>query len=177
MEDGTGEDDPVADARQTVIEALEQSAETYGLNQSYGHLYGILFFADEALALDDLVERSGYAKSTVSTSMRAMQRLHLVHRRSFPGEGKKAYYEAETDFWRVIQQFLQREVQREIDIMTRALDSAETQLEGADDPRADADLERIRQLEAMYDRSQRLVNIVTSDSIDRLTGILNRLRD
>ncbi|MFA1609910.1 GbsR/MarR family transcriptional regulator [Halobellus rubicundus] len=173
---GTARDDPVEQAREEVIQALERSAEVYGLNQSYGRLYGVLFFENEPLSLDELVEESGYAKSTVSTAMQKLNRLHLVHRRSVPGEGKKAFYEAETDFWHVVQKFLQHEVRREIDVMTRALDSAADRLDGVDDEQAQADLERIESLRTMYDRSERLLDILTSSSIDRLTGLLERLR-
>ncbi|MFB6176837.1 MAG: GbsR/MarR family transcriptional regulator, partial [Halobaculum sp.] len=102
---------PVAEAREKIVEAMERSAEIYGLNRSYGRLYGLLFFADEPVSLDELVAESGYAKSTVSTAMKDMERLHLVYRRSIPGEGKKAFFEAERDFWTVFQEFLRREVQ------------------------------------------------------------------
>ncbi len=163
-------------AREEVIEAMERSAEVYGLSRSYGRLYGLLFFADGPVSLDALVEESGFAKSTVSTAMQSMQRMHMVHRRSIPGEGKKAFYEAERDFWTVIQEFLRREVQREIDTMTRSLDEAETRLEAADDARADRDLEKVRELQGTYRRSQQLVNLLTSASIDRLAALVNRLQ-
>ncbi len=176
MNDSGDDADPVAAAREEVIEALERSAEVYGLNRSYGRLYGILFFENAPVSLDELVEESGYAKSTVSTAMKTMERLHLVHRRSLPGEGKKAFYEAETDFWHVVQEFLRREVQREIDLMSRALESAETKLEDADSERAEEDLERIRSLKKTYDRSQTLVNLLTGRSIDRLADLIDRLR-
>lgn len=128
------------------------------------------------MSLDSLAEESGYAKSTVSTAVRDMERLHLVYRRSLPGEGKKAFYEAEHDFWTVVQEFLRREVQREISTMTSALDEAETTLEAVDQEQAQEDLEKIQQLEQMYDHSQRLVNLLTSPSINRLSGLLDRLR-
>lgn len=166
----------VDNAREEVIEAMERSAEIWGLNRSYGRLYGLLFFAEGPVSLDSLVEESGYAKSTVSTAMKEMQRLHMVHRRSIPGEGKKAFYEAERDFWTVLQEFLRREVQREIDTMTRSLESAEDHLEAVDSDQAQQDLEKIRDLQRMYHRSQQLVNILTSSSIDRLTGLINRLQ-
>lgn len=121
---------------------MERSAEIWGLNRSYGRLYGILFFADEPISLDAVVERSGYAKSTVSTAMKKMQRMHLVHRRSIPGEGKKAFYEAERDFWTVLQEFLRREVRREIDTMSRSLDKAEEHLKAAGSEQAEQDLEK-----------------------------------
>lgn len=163
-------------ARETIIEAMERSADIYGLNRSYGRLYGLLFFADDPVSLDALAEASGYAKSTVSTALQNMEQLHLVYRRSIPGEGKKAFYEAERDFWTVVQAFLQREVQREISIMTGALDEAKQSLEDADSDQAHQDLEKIHQLERMYDRSQRVVNLLTSSSVDRLAGLLDRLQ-
>jgi DNA-binding transcriptional regulator GbsR (MarR family) len=163
-------------AREEVVEAMERSAEIYGLNRSYGRLYGVLYFADGPVSLDELVDASGYAKSTVSTAMKDMERLHLVHRRSVPGEGKKAFYEAERDFWTVLQEFLRREARREIDTMSRAIDEAEDRLDGVDHEQAERDREKIEELDRMYDRSERLVNLLTSSSIDRLTGLVERLR-
>ncbi|WP_276271859.1 GbsR/MarR family transcriptional regulator [Haloarcula litorea] len=169
-------EDPIESARETVIAAMERSAETYGMNRSYGQLYGILFFADDPVSLDELVAASGYAKSTVSSAMQSLERLHLVHRRSIPGEGKKAFYEAERDFWTVLQELLRREVQYEIDTMTSALAEAEETLSDADSEQAERDLEKIRQLERMYEHSDRIVSLLTSTSIDRLAGVVDRLR-
>ena len=168
--------EPVEEARQEVIEAAARSAEVYGLNRSYGRLYAFLFFADEPLSLDDLVEQSGYAKSTVSTAMQHMERLHIVHRRSVPGEGKRLYYEAETDFWHVIQQVLNQEVRREIRTMTQALESAGETLEGVEDEQAAADLEKIRSLEGQYREWETILNILTSEPVDRLRSLLASIR-
>lgn len=164
-------------AREEVIEAMARSAEVWGAKRSYGRLFGLLFFADEPRSLDDLADESGYAKSTVSTAMSALERYHLVRRRSLPGEGKKAFFEAETDFWYVLQQFLQNEVTREIRIMSRALDSAAAKLEDAEGPQAERDLEKVRQLQHVYDRSERIVSMLTSQSIDRVSTLVDRLTD
>jgi DNA-binding transcriptional regulator GbsR (MarR family) len=169
-------DDQVSAAREEVIEALARSADVYGLKRSYGRLYGILFFAEEPLSLDELVGESEYAKSTVSTAMKALERYHFVHRKSVPGEGKKAYFEAETDFWHIFQEFLQREVSREITIMTRALDSAAEQLEAAESEQAQRDLEKIRRLQSVYSKSETLVAFFTSRSLDTIIKALDRLR-
>ncbi|WP_138798086.1 transcriptional regulator [Halostella sp. PRR32] len=168
------EGDP-AKGRETVVQAMERSAELYGLQRSYGRLYGLLFFADEPRSLDDLTEESGYAKSTVSTAMSALERYHLVHRRSMPGEGKRAYFEGETDFWRVFQEFLRNQVMHEVTIMSRALAEAETELEAADTEKAKRDLEKVRRLQSVYDKSETLVDALTSNSIDRLADLVGRL--
>ena len=172
--DGVSDEDIEA-AREEVIEALARSAEMYGAKRSYGRLFGILYFAEEPLSLDDLVEESGYAKSTVSTAMNTLERFYLVQRRSMPGEGKRAFFEAEEDFWYIFQQFLDQQVRREIQIMTRALEAAEMVLEEADGEDAQRDLEQIRELQRMYDRSETLVDIVTSERLERLASLIERL--
>jgi len=162
------EDDAIAEAREAVIGAFERSAELYGMNRSYGRLYGILYFADDPLSLDDLVEASGYAKSTVSNAMRKMDRLHFANRRSVAGEGKKVFYEAETDVWRIVQEFLRHEISREIEIMTRALDEAQEKLEEADSPQAERDLEKVRRLQRLYGWCERIVDAIDDASFARI---------
>jgi len=170
-------DDDAEAARERVIEAFERSAEIYGLNRSYGRLYGILFFAHDPVSLDELAERSGFAKSTVSSAMQDLNSLHMVHRRSLPGEGKRAFFEAERDFWRILREFLNREVRREIETMTRALADAETALEDADTERAETDLERVRELQRVYAQSERFVDIVTSAPAESVRGALSAFVD
>jgi len=166
----------VEDAREEVISAMERAAEIYGLNRSYGRLYGILYFEDEPVSLDELVDRSGYAKSTVSTAMRKLERLHFAHRRSLPGEGKKAFFEAERDFWYVMQRLVEREGMREIELMQRALSSAIEDLESADADVAERDLERVRSLKATYDRWETLVSLLTNRRLETVTDLVSRLR-
>ena len=170
----TSED--VAAAREEVIDAMARSFEVYGAKRSYGRLYGILYFAEEPLSLDRLVAESGYAKSTVSTAMSTLERFHLVQRRSMAGEGKRAYFEAEHDFWYVFQQFLEQQVRREIRIMTRALDAAEMVLEAADDDRTARDLEKIQELQDVYAEGDRLIDVLTSERLDRLVSDVERFR-
>ena len=174
----TDPDEAVEAAREQVIEGMARSAEIYGLNRSYGRLYGVLYFADEPLSLDELVERSGYAKSTISNAMGTMEHLHMVYRRTVPGTGKRAYFEAETDFWYMLQQLMQQEVKREIQTMTRSLDEAEETLDEAPES-ADvaADLERIRDLRRMARQGNRLLDLLSRLPIDRLLAFASRFRD
>jgi DNA-binding transcriptional regulator GbsR (MarR family) len=171
--DGT---DGVPEPRERVIEGMARSAEVYGTKRSYGRLFGILYFAEGAMSLDELVAESGYAKSTVSTAMNTLERFHLVRRRSRPGEGKRVFFEAESDFWYVFQQFLDQQVRREIEIMSRALADAEESLENLDDEASQRDLERIRALKDVYDRSETWIDVLTSQPLDRVVSVVERLR-
>lgn len=173
------EETPTAeDAEQEVIEAMARSAEIYGLSRSYGRLYGILYFADGMLSLDELVERSSYAKSTVSNAMKDLQRLHFVYRRSKPGEGKRAFYEAERDIDAIARQIVDQEFEREVTTMLRALDDAEETLDAVDgDGRAERDRERVAELKEFYESHRRLLDLYSTLPVDRLCGVVDRLAD
>jgi len=158
-------------ARDEVVEAMARAAEVYGLNRSYGRLYGLLFFAGEAQSLDDLVAESGYAKSTVSTAMQALERYHLVHRTSVPGEGRKAYFEAERDWWQVMEDLVEHQVRQELRLVRRALDDAEERLEGVEGERASRYRERVRRLQRTYDQFEVLVDLFARAPTDRLLSI------
>lgn len=167
----------VAAARQEVVDAMARCAEVCGAKRSYGELYGILYFADEPLSLDTLAAESGYAKSTISTAMNTLERFHLVQRRSLPGEGKRAFFEAEEAFWDIFQQFLDQQVRRELDQLSRALEAAGMVLEEADDDRAQTDLAKIRHLRAASDDAEALVNALTSDDVDHVGTLVQRLEE
>lgn len=164
-------------AREEFIEALARSLSIYGINQSYGRLYGILYFAEKPVSLDELTDESSYSKSTVSAVMRTLERLHVVHRRSIPGEGKKAYFEAETDFWYIAQELMDREVRHEIQIMNRSIDSAVETFESMDSAQAQRDLEKVRKYQRLYNHIEQLVDLFTSQSREQLLSQLEEGRD
>jgi len=112
-------------ARERVIESMEQSAEVYGLSRSAGRVYGTLYFAEDSLSIPELVERTGYAKSTVSNVTRTLTRLGLIHRRSSEGGGRRVRFEAEREIWFILQDVLRQQVQREIRTTLRTVRRAE----------------------------------------------------
>ncbi|ADQ69479.1 transcriptional regulator [Halogeometricum borinquense DSM 11551] len=166
------------EARTEIADAMARTAELYGLNRSYGRVYGFLYFAGGPKSLDELAEETGYAKSTVSNAMGTLERYHLVHRRSAPGEGRKVYFEAETDFWTVLTELFEREGRREIRIMRRALENAQETLEEAPETeetkRAE---ERIEQLQQLYRQSERVLEFFTEVPIDELLAYISEFRN
>ena len=85
-------DDDVAAIRQDVIESIERSAEVYGLSRSGGRVYGVLYFADEPLSIPELVEETGYAKSTISNVTRKLTRIGMIQRRFCEGGGRRVRF-------------------------------------------------------------------------------------
>lgn len=168
--------------RRDVIESMERSAEVYGLSRSAGRVYGVLYFASEPLSIPELVDETGYAKSTISNVTRRLTRIGLIRRRSSGGGGRRVQFEPETDLWFVVQDVFQQYVAREMATSRRTLDRALERLDDADaDAGAGAETEtgtgaragepthdRVAALAATYDEFETLLEFATDHSISEL---------
>jgi DNA-binding transcriptional regulator GbsR (MarR family) len=161
-------EDDRAVARERVIESMEQSAEVYGLSRSAGRIYGVLYFSEAPLSIPELVDETGYAKSTISNITRTLTRIGLVHRRSSEGGGRRVQYTAEREIWIILQDVFQQYVQREIQTTLRTIRRAQTQL--PDD--RDTETERIDELEDTYEDLEEIVTLASTFSVAELREAL-----
>jgi DNA-binding transcriptional regulator GbsR (MarR family) len=155
-------------ARERVIESLEQSAEVYGLSRSAGRIYGVLYFAVDPLSIPELVDETGYAKSTVSNVTRTLTRVGLIHRRSSEGGGRRVRFTAEREIWFTLQDVFQQYIQREIQTTLRTIRRAEAQLSDPDTTEA----ERIRDLQATYEDFEEIIELASNLSVAELREAL-----
>ncbi|OYR79088.1 transcriptional regulator [Halorubrum sp. E3] len=162
-----GEDDNVV-ARERIIESMEQSAEVYGLSRSAGRIYGVLYFSGEPLSIPELVDETGYAKSTISNVTRTLTRIGLIHRRSSEGGGRRVQYTAEREIWFILQDVFQQYVQREIQTSLRTIQRAQAQL--SED--TDTDAERIEELQQTYEDLQEIVTLTSNFTAAELRDAL-----
>lgn len=161
-------EDDHAVARERVIESMEQSAEVYGLSRSAGRIYGVLYFSEEPVSIPELVDETGYAKSTISNVTRTLTRVGLIHRRSSEGGGRRVHYTAEREIWFILQDVFQQYVQREIQTTLRTIQHAQTQLPDDNEPEA----ERIEELRETYDDFQEIVSLVSNFTAAELRDAL-----
>ena len=97
--------DRSAQIKQEFTEALSHISRFWGFPKGVGAVFGVLYLAPDPLSLDEIVRRSGLTKGAVSTNVRSLARMGLVHRSSHIGD-RKDYYVAETDFYRAIRSIL-----------------------------------------------------------------------
>jgi DNA-binding transcriptional regulator GbsR (MarR family) len=161
-------EDARAAARERVIESMEQSAEVYGLSRSAGRIYGVLYFAARPRSIPELVEETGYAKSTVSNVTRTLTRIGLIHRRSSEGGGRRVRFEAEPEIWFVLQDVFRQYVQRELQATLRDVQRAEDRLPND----GSRERERIRRLTETYENLQEIVQLASSYSASELREAL-----
>src|SRR5512137_2016489 len=79
-----------------MVDACVKVANSCGCSDAVGVLRGALILAEGPVSMDDLVEETGYSKSTVSANMSTLERLGLAKRVIVPGD-KRYYYLAESD--------------------------------------------------------------------------------
>ena len=95
-------------ARAVFIEGMGAASATSGvLSQLQGRIFAVLFLEDHPLSLDEIAEALQLSKSNISINIRGLVEWHLVRRVSVPNS-RRDHYEAASDFWRVMQEIMER---------------------------------------------------------------------
>jgi len=93
--------DPIHEAELLASDAIGDVIEHWGFRKGLGRLWTVLFLAGEPLSAQAIGDRLTMSSGSVSMTLTELQRWGVVHRVSRPGE-RKEFFEAETDFWRMI---------------------------------------------------------------------------
>jgi DNA-binding transcriptional regulator GbsR (MarR family) len=121
------------------VEGMGAAAATSGvLTQLQGRMFGLLYLHRGPLSLDEMVSELGQSKGNISINIRGLVDWHLVRRVSVPGS-RKDYYEAASDFWRVMQEIMERRFRWNIRQVIAACDETErAAFEGTKPSRSEA---------------------------------------
>lgn len=81
------------------IQTIARNMGLYGINPSVGRLYGVLYFSDEAMTLDDMREALSMSKTSMSTGVRILSDMKMVE--SIHKKGvRKDLYQTEEDWYK-----------------------------------------------------------------------------
>ena len=106
--------------RKDFIEGLSQISRFWGFPKGMGAIFAVLYLSPTPLSLDEIVGETGLTKGAISTEIRALARMGLVHRSSRLGD-RKDYYEAEADFYAAIRSILKERQNSEFDRAVRSV--------------------------------------------------------
>ncbi len=106
--------------RQKVIDAIAETMDLYGATPSSGQLYGIMFFENRPMTLDEMKVRMNMSKSNMSYAVRSLVESQMVKKLE-EKQDRKELYLAEVDFFLAFQNFFTIKLQREINVMTEAI--------------------------------------------------------
>ena len=114
--------------KQDFTEGLSQISRFWGFPKGMGAIFAVLYLSPTPLSLDEIVQETGLTKGAVSTEIRALARMGLVHRSSKLGD-RKDYYEAEADFYAAVRSILKERQNSEFDRAVRSVKETLTTME------------------------------------------------
>lgn len=139
--------------KQSFVEGMSGISQFWGFPKGVGAIFGILYLSATPLSLDELVEQTGLSKGAISTNVRTLSRLGLIHPVNRLGD-RKDYYQAETDFYKAIRAILRERQSNEFDRAVASVRDTLQKLE-ADTGIPDAErtflTERVRALKEFFD--------------------------
>ena len=133
-------------------EGLSQISRFWGFPKGMGAIFAVLYLSPAPLSLDEIVTETGLTKGAISTEIRALARMGLVHRSTKLGD-RKDYYEAEADFYAAIKSILRERQNSEFD---RAIGSVKIALAAMDENWVDNEewkftYQRVQALQEFFD--------------------------
>ncbi|MCA9875372.1 MAG: hypothetical protein H6659_04275 [Ardenticatenaceae bacterium] len=163
------------DAREQFIQGMSRITHFWGFPKAMGAIYGAIYLSPEPVSLDELVDLVGVSKGSVSTNVRMLERLGMVHRQLQVGD-RKDYYLAETDFWQVARNLLKEREQNEFGLALRTVGESLNLVASAEASGEDAELAafyaaRLQAMKGFFDSLDSLVAMLISLDELRLNAL------
>lgn len=160
------------EARDILISAIAQSMVIYGVTPSVGRIYGVLYFANEPMSLDDIKDEVAMSKGSVSNGMRDLLETEMVFKVWKKGD-RRDHYMAEKDFLRNFINFFVKMLRQERSLLMKANEQAKPVIkdvaENAESEeaqiKAQKDLENLNHSLEYFDWTMRLANAMESGEI------------
>ncbi|MCM3172740.1 MULTISPECIES: GbsR/MarR family transcriptional regulator [Paenibacillus] len=164
--------------RKRVIEAIGRNMDLYGVTLSTGHLYGLLFFADKPMTLDDMGREMEMSKTSMSTGVRTLLDLKMVNKVWSKGS-RKDLYEVEYDWHQTFTDYFvikwRKAVESNLQTLRKSIEELNRLIRDSDE-QADAELlhilmedkQKMLQAEAYYKWLDRLIDTMEDEEIYKL---------
>jgi DNA-binding transcriptional regulator GbsR (MarR family) len=160
------EQEKLAQACDIVIGAMGQAFALYGLADVMGRIYGLLYFAEVPMGLDDIAAKLGVSKATISINARVLEEFKFLRKVWQKGD-RRDFYEAQRNFTKAFMEVMQNNLKKELDITQTAISKSQSILDTVADSRNEAIRrqvslcnERLRELDNQYRLYGRLASIL-----------------
>lgn len=151
-----------------IVETMGRITSFWGFSKIMGQLYGLLYLSPTPLTLDQMAEDLAISKGNVSINIRALERWNMVRQVWIKGD-RKDYYEAETDFWKIMRGVMREREKKEFD---QALGSVGSLRKKGEDIHKK---EKSPETAFVVDRLKSLEDFIST--MDQIVGMLLTLED
>ena len=152
-----------------MVDACVKVANSYGCCDAVGVLRGTLFLADRPISMDELVDETGYSKSTVSANMSTLERQGLAKRVVIPGD-KRYHYIPISDPDSLKKEMLIN-LRQEMQVIIAAMNRTEEDLRDCEHV-SEAALYRIDRARRFYMQTDQLLDLMSQYNAEELIEIL-----
>jgi DNA-binding transcriptional regulator GbsR (MarR family) len=176
----------IIQARENFIQGMSRISSFWGFPRAMGAIFGAVYLAPAPLSLDEMVEQVNVSQGAVSTHVRTLERLGMVHKQIRLGD-RKDYYEAEADFWKIIKGVLREREKSEFDLALNTVGESLDLVKEADPASEDAELagfyrERMEGMQSFFNSLDNIVATLLAfdemrlNSLAKLIGQMNGMR-
>lgn len=155
----------IIEIRDSVIETMGRISFFWGFSKIMGQLYGLLYLSPNPLTLDSMAESLSISKGNVSINVRNLLRWNMAKEVWVKGD-RKDYYEAETDFWKIIRGVLKEREKREFDQALSSIGNLRKKTKALQKTTRDTEVafteERLKELEDFISNMDKIVSVFTT---------------
>ncbi|MFA8439633.1 GbsR/MarR family transcriptional regulator [Pueribacillus sp. YX66] len=113
----------IEEMQDVIISAIAQTMVIYGVSVSVGRIYGVLYFSDVPMTIDEIKDEVAMSKASVSNGLRELLEIEMVSKVWKKGE-RKDHFIAEKDFIRNLLTFLVKNLRQERTLLYKAIEQA-----------------------------------------------------
>jgi len=133
------------EAELLIADAVGEVIEHWGFRKALGRVWTVLYLAGAPLPAATLAERLSMSSGAVSMSLNELQDWAVVRKVWRPGE-RREFFEAETDFWKMISKVVSERERFWVRSVRERLEQAATMLKSLSTQEASGALQRARVL-------------------------------
>lgn len=177
------QNESLQEVHDSMLDGLGQLADYFGFSKVMGQLYATILLSPHPLSLDDMMERLGISKASVSMNMRSLEHMGMVRQVWVRGgNGRRKYYESETDFWQIISNLISgremRDVERAITVINencRRLREEMVSMTEEEAQLAELYIERMLQMQSLFQFAQAVIQSILTQVNDNDFGDIDQI--
>jgi HTH-type transcriptional regulator, glycine betaine synthesis regulator len=154
------------------IQVIAKNMNLYGITPSIGRLYGVLYFSEEPMTLDDMREALSMSKTSMSTGVRTLSDMKMVES-TFKKGIRKDLYQAEEDWYKSFTSLFgnrwRKQTETNIEEAQESIEKLEQLLHETEDEqlkdRIKQDLVKLYYAKNYYDWLMKFITVMASGEI------------
>lgn len=154
------------------IQVIAKNMNLYGITSSVGRLYGVLYFSDGAMTLDDMRNALEMSKTSMSTGVRALSDMKMVES-TFKRGIRKDLYESEEDWYKSFtslfgnrwRQYTETNIEEADEAILELTDVLQATTDEELKTKINLDVERLRYAQNYYKWLMKFIRVIESGEI------------